>query len=115
MDRPYVVSGKLYQDWDRSHMQPGSEWRSPVADTGIDLSHAIIRNPDMQVLVLQGYFDLATPFRATEYFIDQMPLPDALRDNVHIEYFEAGHMMYVHPPSLVKFRQDLARFVDANR
>lgn len=115
MNRPYVVSGKLYQDWDRSHMQPGSEWRSPVADTGIDLAHAIIRNPDMKVLVQQGYFDLATPFRATEYFIDQMPLPDPLRANVHIEYYEAGHMMYVHPPSLVKFREDLARFVDENQ
>ena len=49
---------------------------------------------------------------ATEYFIDQMPLPDALRSNVTIEYYEAGHMMYVHPPSLLKFRQDLAAFVD---
>ncbi len=112
MDRKYVVSGQLYRDWDRSHIQPGSEWRSPVADTGIDLAHAIIRNPDMKVLVIQGYFDLATPYRATEYFIDQMPLPDSLRANVGIEYFEAGHMMYVHPPSMVKFRQVLATFVD---
>ena len=112
MDRKYVVSGKLYQDWDRSHKQPDSEWRSPVADTGIDLAHAIIRNPDMKVLVLQGYFDLATPYRATEYFIEQMPLPDPLRANVSMEYFEAGHMMYVHPPSLVKFREKLAAFVD---
>jgi len=112
MDRNYVVSGGLYKDWDRSHTQPDSEWPSPVADTGIDLAHAIIRNPQMKVLVLQGYFDLATPYRATEYFIDQMPLPDSLRANVTLEYFEAGHMMYVHPPSLVKFREDLAGFVD---
>ncbi|MCJ7816089.1 MAG: hypothetical protein MUP31_08590, partial [Xanthomonadales bacterium] len=112
MDRKYVVSGELYQDWDRSHKQPDSEWRSPVADTGIDLAYSIIRNPDMKVLVLQGYFDLATPYRATEYFIDQMPLPGPLRANVTMEYFEAGHMMYVHPPSLVKFREKLAGFVD---
>lgn len=112
MDRPYVVSGRLYQDWDRSHVQPDSEWRSPVADTGIDLAFAIIRNPDMKVLVQQGYFDLATPYRATEYFIDQMPLPGSLRSNVSMKYYEAGHMMYVHPPSLVKFRQDLAEFLD---
>ena len=57
----------------------------------------------------EGYFDLATPYRATEYFIDQMPLPDSLRANVMIKYYEAGHMMYVHPPSLVQFREDLAR------
>jgi carboxypeptidase C (cathepsin A) len=112
MDRKYVVSAGLWREWDRSHKQPGSEYRSPAADTGIDLAHALIRNPDMKVLVQQGYFDLATPYRATEYFIDQMPLPDSLRSNVTVEYYEAGHMMYVHPPSLAKFRQDLASFVD---
>ena len=115
MDRNYVVSGGLYKDWDRSHVDPGNEYPSPVADTGIDLAHAIIRNPEMRVLVQQGYFDLATPYRATEYFIDQMPLPDALRSNVSMKYYKAGHMMYVHPPSLIQFRQDLAEFVTANQ
>jgi carboxypeptidase C (cathepsin A) len=115
MDRTYVVSGGLYRDWDRSHVDPGSEYPSPVADTGIDLAHAIIRNPDMKVLVQQGYFDLATPYRATEYFIDQMPLPDSLRSNVSIRYYEAGHMMYVHPPSLIQFRQDLVAFVSSSQ
>jgi carboxypeptidase C (cathepsin A) len=114
LDRKYVVSGRLWKTWDRSHKQPGSEHVSPVADTGIDLAHAIIRNPDMKVLVQQGYFDLATPYRATEYFIDQMPLPDSLRSNVTIQYYDAGHMMYVHPPSLIKFRKDLASFVDTS-
>ena len=111
MDRKYVVSGNLWQDWDRSHNGPGNKYPSPVADTGLDLAHAMIRNPDMKVLVQQGYFDLATPYRATEYFIDQMPLPDSLRSNVAIKYYEAGHMMYVHPPSLLNFRKDLAEFV----
>jgi carboxypeptidase C (cathepsin A) len=115
MDRKYVVSGQLWKTWDRSHLQPGSEYISPAADTGIDLAHAIIRNPDMKVLVQQGYFDLATPYRATEYFIDQMPLPDSLRSNVSIQYYDAGHMMYVHPPSLVKFRKDLASFVEGSQ
>jgi carboxypeptidase C (cathepsin A) len=113
IDRQYVVSAGLWREWDRSHEHPNSPYRS-VADTGIDLAFALIRNPDMKVLVQQGYFDLATPYRASEYFIDQMPLPDSLRKNVSIEYYEAGHMMYVHPPSLVKFRKDLAAFIDAS-
>jgi carboxypeptidase C (cathepsin A) len=69
----------------------------------------------MKVLVQHGYFDLATPYRATEYFIDQMPLPESLRSNVSIKYYEAGHMMYVHPPSLLKFRKDLASFIDGSQ
>ncbi len=113
IERPYVVSGGLWRHWDRMHKDPRHGYKTP-ADTGIDLAFAMIRNPDMKVLVQQGYFDLATPYRASEYFIDQMPLPDSLRDNVAIEYYEAGHMMYVHPPSLVKFREDLADFIDAS-
>ena len=114
MDRPYVVSGGLWKSWDRSHKDPSSPYKSAVADTGIDLGYALTRNPDMKILVQQGYFDLATPYRASEYFIDQMPIPDSLRENVSIEYYEAGHMMYVHPPSLVEFRKDLADFIDAS-
>ncbi len=113
IERQYVVSGGLWRHWDRTHKDPKNGYKT-AADTGIDLAYAIIRNPDMKVLVQQGYFDLATPYRASEYFIDQMPLPDSLRDNVAIEYYEAGHMMYVHPPSLVKFRKDLADFIDAS-
>ena len=111
MDREYVTSGNLYRDWDRSHKDLVNGGRSP-ADTGIDLAHAMIRNPQMKVLVQQGYYDLATPYRATEYFVDQMPLPASLRKNVTIDYYEAGHMMYVHPPSLEKYRKDLASFID---
>ena len=44
-----------------------------------------------------------------------MPLPDSLRANVMIKYYEAGHMMYVHPPSLVQFREDLAAFAAAGK
>ncbi|MDJ0657536.1 MAG: peptidase S10 [Xanthomonadales bacterium] len=114
IDRPYVVSGGLWREWDRTHKSPLTGYKT-AADTGVDLAFAMTRNPDMKVLVQQGYFDLATPYRASEYFIDQMPLPDSLRENVSIAYYQAGHMMYVHPPSLVKFRDDLADFLDASR
>jgi carboxypeptidase C (cathepsin A) len=114
MERPYVVSGGLWKHWDRSHKDPFNEYKSVAADTGLDLGAAMIRNPQMKVLVQQGYFDLATPYRASEYFVDQLPVPDSIRANVSIRYYEAGHMMYVHPPSLTKFKSDLADFVDAS-
>ncbi len=114
MDRPYVVSGGLWKHWDRSHKDPQNPWKSPAADTGIDLGHAMMMNPNMKVLVQAGYYDLATPYRASEYFIDQLPVPASIRANVEIDYYEAGHMMYVHPPSLEKYRDDLVEFIDAS-
>lgn len=72
----------------------------------------MMKNPSMQVLVQQGYFDLATPHLATKYYIDHLDITPELRSNITLEMYDAGHMMYVHEPSLVKFREDLAGFVD---
>jgi carboxypeptidase C (cathepsin A) len=36
----------------------------------------------------------------------------ALQDNITLAYYEAGHMMYIHEPSLEKLKADLARFYE---
>ncbi len=112
-DRTYVISGGLWADWDNSHRQPGaSDWGpQPVANTGVDLNYAMIQNPNMRLLVQQGYYDLATPLGATQYFLDHMKLPGKLADNISLKLYEAGHMMYVHPDSMAQYRKDLAEFI----
>ena len=112
-DREYLLSGGLYSKWDDRHRPPGADIPVPVANTGIDLAHAMVRNPKMKVMVLQGYFDLACPYGTVDYFIDHLDVPEDVRRNISIEYYEAGHMMYVHPASMVKFKKDLAGFIDA--
>ena len=111
--REYLLSGRLGSQWDSSHRQPDVGQTVPVANTGVDLAHAMVRNPKMKLLVQQGYFDLACPYGTVEYFVDHMHVPPEVRRNVSIEHYEAGHMMYVHPPSMVKFKRDLAAFIDA--
>lgn len=112
-EREYLLSGRVYSLWDQGHQTPGDEGRSPVANTGIDLAHAMVRNPKMKVLVQQGYFDLACPYGAVEYFVNHLDVPAEVRRNIAIEYYEAGHMMYVHEPSRLEFKKDLAGFVDS--
>jgi carboxypeptidase C (cathepsin A) len=34
-----------------------------------------------------------------------------LRSNITGDYFEAGHMLYLHKPSLEKLKSDLAEFI----
>ena len=111
-DEEYVVSGKLWMHWDWAHMQPDlGGFKLPFPNTLVDLSMAMKQNPNMKVLYQQGYFDLATPHLATKYYIDHMDITPELRKNVTLEMYEAGHMMYIHEPSMVKFKQDLADFV----
>ena len=107
----YKVFGGLFGKWDWSHKQPDLGFKLPFPNTSIDLTYAMKQNPSMRVLMQQGYYDLATPHLATEYYIEHMDLPDELRDNISLEYYEAGHMMYIHEPSLVKFKEDLVRFL----
>ncbi|MFK8043428.1 S10 family peptidase [Congregibacter sp.] len=109
--REYVTSAGLYGSWDWSHQVPGSRTQ-PVANTAVDLELAMKQNPNMRVLVQQGYFDLAIPFGSVRHFIDHMDLPEHLRANLDLKMYEAGHMMYVHPESMPRFKADLAAFIE---
>ncbi|MEE4237301.1 MAG: hypothetical protein V2I51_11330, partial [Anderseniella sp.] len=110
-DRSYVGSASLWQSWDQGHAAPGEGGKTPVPNTAVDLAQAMIQNPNMRVLVQQGYFDLATPYGATQHFIDHMDLPESLHGNLSLELYPAGHMMYLQPESMAKFRKDLAGFI----
>jgi carboxypeptidase C (cathepsin A) len=81
-----------------------------VAET---LRKAMTLNPHLKVFVANGYFDLATPYFATEYTFNHLGLPAELQANVSMGYYEAGHMMYVHLPSLAKLKEDLAQFIQS--
>lgn len=113
-DREYVLSGNLYRDWDQRHEQPDVHGKVPYPNTIVDLSHTITMNPKMKVLVQSGYFDLACPYRTVEYAIEHLDVAPNLRGNVTIEHYDAGHMMYVHPASMQKFKRDVDAFIDAN-
>ncbi|HVR42188.1 MAG TPA: carboxypeptidase [Thermoanaerobaculia bacterium] len=108
----YVVSAGAFQKWDWKHRQPGAGfWSTPAPNVLPDLAHAMTMNPGLHVLVQQGYYDLATPYFVTEYYVDHLDVPPAARARIHFELYEAGHMMYIHPPSMEKYRDDLVRFI----
>jgi len=112
----YTVFGNVFGKWDWTHAQPDmGGFKNPMPNTAVDLAYAMQQNPEMKVLILQGYYDLATPHLATEYYVDHLDIASELRDNIETSMYEAGHMMYVHEPSLVKFKEDLARFIRNSR
>jgi carboxypeptidase C (cathepsin A) len=80
-----------------------------VAET---LRQAMSANPHMKIFVANGYYDLATPYFATEYTIGHLGLDESLRNNIRMAYYEAGHMMYIHLPALEELKKDLAEFID---
>jgi carboxypeptidase C (cathepsin A) len=68
-------------------------------------------NPHLKVFVANGYYDLGTPYLATQYTFNHLGLDESLRGNLSMGYYEAGHMMYIHIPSLDELKSDLVEFI----
>ena len=79
-----------------------------VTDT---LRKAMTTNPYLKVFVASGYYDLATPYMATQYTFNHLGLDKSLQQNVSMSFYEAGHMMYVHQQSLIQLKKDLSCFI----
>jgi carboxypeptidase C (cathepsin A) len=104
-DLPYEILTERVRPW--SYEQHQNAYVN-VAET---LREAMTKNPFMKVFVANGYYDLATPYLATRYTFNHLGLDPSLQKNISMAYYEAGHMMYIHLPSLAQLKQDLASFM----
>ena len=77
-----------------------------------DLAQAMITNPRLLVEVENGYFDMATPFFETEFTMTHLGLPADLQKNITLDYYNAGHMMYLQDEDRVSLHEHIARFID---
>ena len=113
-DEEYRVSA-FDVKWDWKHKQPGARrtGSSPAPNTVPDLARAMTMNPGLHVLVQQGWYDLATPTLIMKHDLDHLRITPEARERIRVEYYEAGHMMYLHAPSMKKYRDDLAGFIRA--
>ena len=104
-DSPYEILSHKVHPW-----KWGAENR--VVNLSDRLASAMTQNPKLQVLVLCGHTDLATPPTGVEYsFRHMFSLPAPQRANVKFEYYAGGHMFYLNDPDLAKLRTDLVQFL----
>ena len=104
-DLPYeILTGKVYP-WNFGR------YKNRFVNVAGTLRSAMTQNPALRVYVANGYYDLATPYLATRYTFDHLGLEGGLGGNITMGYFEAGHMMYIHLPSLMALSTDLKTFI----
>jgi carboxypeptidase C (cathepsin A) len=103
-DRVYEILTDRVQPWDYS------EFTNRFVDASPTLRSAMTENPYLHVFAACGYYDLATPEFAMKYTRDHLNLADELRGHFTMHFYEGGHMMYAHEPSLKKLRTDLVKF-----
>lgn len=99
-----VLSMDVNKSW--NWLQGESKGNSYTSTSGA-LARALRRNPNLRVLVASGYYDLGTPYSASDYSLARMDLsPDVMARITH-HYYDAGHMMYTRTDDLKKLKADL--------
>ncbi|WP_414696966.1 S10 family peptidase [Paraburkholderia sp.] len=110
---PYkVFNDDALKQWDWKHREWWGE-RLQLPYAAGDLAEAMRQNPQLRVMSLNGYFDLATPFYATEYALAHLGIDEPLRENVRPAYYPTGHMIYLDDAALHALRHDLVSFYTA--
>ncbi|MGH8278617.1 MAG: S10 family peptidase [Gammaproteobacteria bacterium] len=103
--------------WDMKHRQPGSRGgfeQSGTLNVMPDIAAAMKRDPDLKVLLLNGYMDLATPFYGALYEMRQLPIPQKLDGNISYDFYPSGHMIYVNPKVHQEMHATVAKFITDN-
>ncbi len=104
----------VFKSWDFKHQQPGESSAFPGATNVLpDLAVAMKTNPNLKVLVLGGYFDVATPYYEGIYEMQHLPIPPSLQANISYHYYQSGHMVYANEEALRLVHQHTAEFIRA--
>lgn len=97
----YTLSARV-QPWDQG--TPGGPAEA--------LRSAMTQQQHLKVLVISGYYDVATPYNGIEHTISHMNLEPSIRKNVTFTYYEAGHMMYIEKKSREKLHKDVTSWIN---
>ncbi|MGA2354253.1 MAG: peptidase S10 [Terriglobales bacterium] len=108
-DAPYRVFAydqPGFRTWDWGNAEQG------FPSTAGGLRSAMIKNPYMKILVMEGFYDLATPFAAANWTMDHLDLDSKYRQNISYATYGAGHMVYIDRAEHDKMKKDLADFME---
>jgi carboxypeptidase C (cathepsin A) len=102
----------IYEKWDYKHQPPGADKPLIMLPNVLpDLATAMKKNPQLKVMVNGGYFDVSTPYFEGVMELRHLPVPRDLLGNIEYHYYQSGHMVYVHPPTLVELHNNVADFI----
>lgn len=103
-DQPYeILTGKV-QPWSYARQQ------NQYVNTAEMLREALEQIPTLNVMVANGYYDMATPFFATEYTMSHLGGDKSLDNRISLTYCEAGHMLYTRKSCLDELHKNMADF-----
>lgn len=109
-DQPYRV---LPRDVSLNWNWQGERLRGAEGLAMSSLEAALLEHPATKVLIVNGRYDLVTPYLASRWLIDQLEVPAAIRIGIRLRVYDGGHMVYMRPASRIAFAHDAAELYGA--
>ncbi|QYM77982.1 hypothetical protein K0B96_11735 [Horticoccus luteus] len=111
-DRQFKPMIPVFSHWEFKHHQPGADFASlGITNVLPDLATAMKTNTNLKILLLGGYFDVATPYFQGVYEMRHLPIPQNLQANISYHYYQSGHMVYANADALKQMHRDVAAFI----
>ncbi len=109
-DLPYrVLPRDISQQWNwQGEREHGSEGLAMSS-----LEAALLEHPAIKVLIVNGRYDLVTPYLASRWLVDQLQIPAAIRAGIRLRVYDGGHMVYMRPQSRTLLARDAAELYAA--
>ena len=77
------------------------------------LEAALLEHPGTRVLIVNGRYDLVTPYLASRWLVDQLEVPAEVRTGIRLRVYDGGHMVYMHPGARSQLARDAAELYGA--
>jgi carboxypeptidase C (cathepsin A) len=109
-DQPYrVLPHDVSQQWNwEGERQHGNEGLAMSS-----LEAALLEHPATKILIVNGRYDLVTPYLAPRWLVDQLEIPAATRSAIQLRVYEGGHMVYMRPAARSLLAHDAAELYGA--
>ena len=107
---PYrVLPREVSQQWNwQGERQHGTDGLALTS-----LETALLEHPGLRLLIVNGRYDLVTPYLASRWLVDQLQIPAAMRDAIQLRVYEGGHMVYMRPASRTLLARDASQLYAA--
>ena len=78
------------------------------------LEAALLEHPGLKILLVNGRYDLVTPYLSSRWLVDQLEIPEATRAAIQLRVYDGGHMLYMRPASRSQLARDAAELYGAS-
>jgi len=108
-DREYtLLSDEVNTAWKEDAEQ---HFFAPPPGATDDFRYGMALNPRLQAFIAHGWYDLATPYFASDRLRNLMRLDPDTASRLTVRHFAGGHMFYAWETSRAAFTEAIAAFV----